>query len=377
VSALGEVLDPRALTIGFARRFATYKRATLIMKYPERLKAILLNEERPVQFVFAGKAHPMDTPAKELIQKLIHFAKDPAIRRRLVFVEEYDMGVARKLVQGVDVWLNNPRRPKEASGTSGMKVVPNAGLNLSVLDGWWAEAWDGHNGWAIGHGENYDDAEAGDEIEARELLELLEHQVIPEFYNRGPDHLPHRWIARIKRSMATLSGVFNTDRMVREYAERMYIPATRESQKMREEDWSLARSMALEADRLERGWGETRFGDVKIDAPYDIVLGQGIDIAVEVYLGKVEPDDVIVEAIGGSVDGTRRIVDGDLTVFERVVGQGDGQASSGQTEPPPGWHRYRGTWRPRAAGHNGCLIRLRPRFSQGAPARELPVRFWE
>jgi starch phosphorylase len=165
--------------------------------------------------------------------------------------------------------------------------------------------------------------------------------------------------------------------MVREYAERMYIPATRESQKMREEDWSLARSMALEADRLERGWGETRFGDVKIDAPYDIVLGQGIDIAVEVYLGKVEPDDVIVEAIGGSVDGTRRIVDGDLTVFERVVGQGDGQASSGQTEPPPGWHRYRGTWRPRAAGHNGCLIRLRPRFSQGAPARELPVRFWE
>ncbi len=365
VAALGEVLDPAALTIGFARRFATYKRATLFLRDPERLRRMLLDEERPVQFVFAGKAHPQDTPAKEIIQRLVHFAKDPAIRRKLVFVEEYDMGVARRLVQGVDVWLNNPRRPKEASGTSGMKVVPNAGLNLSVLDGWWAEAWDGDNGWAIGHGESYDDPDVGDAIEARELMELLEHHVIPEFYQRGADHLPHRWIARIKRSMVTLSGVFNTDRMVREYGERMYFPASREAVRMQADGWALSRALAEEAGRLEVGWDETRFGEVRIEAPYDLILGEPVEIIAEVYLGRVLPGDVIVESFGGMVDGSRNIVDGDVTEFERV---GDGA---------PGWHRYKGTWQPRAAGHNGCLLRLRPRFSRAAPARELPVRFWE
>ena len=364
-AAAGEVLDPRALTIGFARRFATYKRATLMLRNPERLRRLLLDEERPLQFVFAGKAHPQDTPAKELIQKLVHFAKDPAIRRKIVFVEEYDMGVARRLVQGVDVWLNNPRRPKEASGTSGMKVVPNAGINLSVLDGWWAEAWDGDNGWAIGHGESYEDPEVGDAIEARELLELLENHVIPDFYQRGADHLPHRWIARMKRSMSTLSGVFNTDRMVREYAERMYFPASRESQKMVEGDWALAKGLAREAERLDAGWSDTRIGDVKMEAVYDLVLGQPVEITCEVYLGKVEPGDVIVEARGGVIDGARRIVDGELAEFQRIGDAG------------PGWHRYQGTWTPRAAGHNGCMLRLRPRFSRGAPARELAVRFWE
>jgi len=366
VAALSEVLDPRALTIGFARRFATYKRATLFLRDPERLRKLLLDEERPIQFVFAGKAHPMDTPAKELIQQLVHFAKDPAIRRKIVFVEEYDMGVARRLVQGVDVWLNNPRRPKEASGTSGMKVVPNAGLNLSVLDGWWAEAWDGDNGWAIGGGETYEDAELGDAIEARELLEILENQVIPDFYARGADHLPHRWVARMKRSMATLSGVFNTDRMVREYGERMYFPAAKEALRMAQGDWSLARDLAKEAGRLDAGWGDTRIGEVKIEASYDLVLGQPVEMALEVFLGGVLPGDVIVEAMGGIVDGVRRIVDGELTEFMRV---GDGSAS--------GWHRYKGTWLPRSAGHNGCMLRLRPRFSRGAPARELAVRFWE
>ena len=276
------------------------------------------------------------------------------------------MGVARHLVQGVDIWLNNPRRPKEASGTSGMKVVPNAGLNLSVLDGWWAEAWDGDNGWAIGGGESYDDPEIGDAIEARELMEILENHVIPDFYVRGPDHLPHRWIARMKRSMVTLSGVFNTDRMVREYGERMYFPAAKEAQRMALGDWTLARDLAKESERLEAGWTDTRIGDVKIEAPYDLVLGQPVEMSLDVFLGKVEPRDVIVEAMGGIVDGVRRIVDGELTEFTRV---GDGAGA--------GWHRYKGTWQPRSAGHNGCLVRMRPRFSRGAPARELAVRFWE
>ncbi len=366
VDALSEVLDPRALTIGFARRFATYKRANLLLSDPKRLKDLLLNEDRQIQFVFAGKAHPQDTPAKEIIQRLIHFAKDPAIRRRIVFVEEYDMGVARKLVQGVDVWLNNPRRPKEASGTSGMKVVPNAGLNLSVLDGWWAEAWDGDNGWAIGHGETYEDPEVGDAIEARELLEILENQVIPEFYARGPDHLPHRWISRVKRSMVTLSGVFNTDRMVREYAERLYFPAARDGVRMAADGWQEARSVAAETRRLELGWADAKIGEVKIGAPHDLVLGQAVDIDVEVTLGKVEPRDVIVEAVGGLVDGSRHIIEGEVSIFERM---GDGSTA--------GTHRYRGQWLPKAAGHSGCLIRMRPRLSREAPARELPIKFWE
>ena len=367
VAALSEVLDPRALTIGFARRFATYKRATLLLRDPERLKRMLLDEERPIQFIFAGKAHPQDAPAKELIQQLVHFARDPAIRRRIVFVEEYDMGVAKKLVQGVDVWLNNPRRPKEASGTSGMKVVPNGGLNLSVLDGWWAEAWDGENGWAIGHGENYDDSEAGDAIEARELLELLEHQVIPEFYHRGPDHLPHRWLARVKRSMTTLSGVFNTDRMVREYAERMYLPAARDGVRMQEDDWTRAKELAGEVQRLEGAWASTKVGETRVGAGYDLVLGQAIAVETDVFLGKILPGDVVVEAMGGPVDGVRRIISGDISTFERIEAP----------EAPEGWHRYRGMWTPRSSGHNGMLVRLRPRLSRVAPARELPVRFWE
>ncbi|MFO0747549.1 MAG: alpha-glucan family phosphorylase [Myxococcota bacterium] len=365
IAALGEVLDPRALTIGFARRFATYKRATLLLKHPERLRKLLLDEARPVQLIFAGKAHPQDVPAKELIQELVHFARDPAIRRRIVFVEEYDMGVARKLVQGVDVWLNNPRRPKEASGTSGMKVVANGGLNLSVLDGWWAEAYDGDNGWAIGHGESYEDTDKGDEIEARELLEVLEYQVVPEFYARGPDHLPHRWCSRMKRSIATLSGFFSTDRMVREYAERLYLPGSAEGAEMARLDYEPARALARQVGRLERGWHGVKLGEAKIDAPYDLVLGQAIGIEVEVQLGSVEPDDVVVEAVGGLVDGSRRVVDAEVTPFERV-----GQGASG-------WYRYRGTWTPKMAGHNGCLLRLRPAFARGAPARELAIRFWE
>jgi len=365
IAALGEVLDPRVLTIGFARRFATYKRATLLLKHPERLKRLLLDPERPIQLIFAGKAHPQDIPAKELIQELVHFARNPEVRRRIVFVEEYDMGVARRLVQGVDVWLNNPRRPKEASGTSGMKVVCNGGLNLSVLDGWWAEAYDGDNGWAIGHGESYEDAANGDEIEARELLEVLEHQVVPEFYARGPDHLPHRWIARMKRSMSTLGAFFSTDRMVREYAERMYFPATLEHEAMARSAWQRASALAQQAARLERGWHEVRFGEAQVDAPYDLVLGQPITIAIDVYLGAIEPGDVVVESVGGLVDGARRVQIGEVTRFVRVR---DGQ---------PGWHRYEGTWTPKMAGHNGCLVRLQPAFERGSPARELAIKFWE
>ncbi|TNF38252.1 MAG: alpha-glucan family phosphorylase [Deltaproteobacteria bacterium] len=366
VEAASEVLDPRALTIGFARRFATYKRATLLLRQQDRLRALLTDEHRPVQLVFAGKAHPQDVPAKELIKDLVHFARDPAIRRRLVFVEEYDMGVARHLVQGVDVWLNNPRRPKEASGTSGMKVVPNGGLNLSVLDGWWAEAYDGGNGWAIGAGELYDDVEQGDDIESRILLNLLEEQVIPEFYGRGPDGLPRRWIARMKHSMKGLTFFFSTDRMVLEYAEKLYLPATRAGALDIRTDHAAARATAARVGRLEGGWPKVRIGEVAVDAPYDLTIGQEVRIEAPVYLGDVAADDVVVEAIGGRVDSDRAVVDGVTVPMAR--------ASEVDVE---GWYRYRGSWHPRETGHSGLTVRVRPRFERGAPARDFPVKLWE
>ena len=184
------VLDPRALTIGFARRFATYKRATLLLSQPERLKALLLSGDRPVQMVFAGKSHPADDSGKELIRQVSAFAADPAVRHRFVFVDDYDIAVARSLLQGADVWLNNPRRPQEACGTSGMKSALNGGLNLSILDGWWDECFDGENGWAISSAEHVDDLERRDEVEAGSLFELLERQVVPLFYERWQGPVP-------------------------------------------------------------------------------------------------------------------------------------------------------------------------------------------
>src|SRR5262249_36545907 len=196
-------LDPHALTIGFARRFATYKRGTLLLRDPERLVRILASAERPVQLVFSGKAHPQDWGGKELIREIVRASRSGAFRGRILFVEDYDMGVARALVAGVDVWLNTPRRPLEASGTSGMKAALNGGLHASVLDGWWAEAWAGDNGFSIGHGEEYADTEYGDRVEAELLYRLLSDEIVPLFYERDERGLPRGWIAKMKRSIAS------------------------------------------------------------------------------------------------------------------------------------------------------------------------------
>lgn len=226
-----QVLDPDVLTIAFARRFATYKRATLLLSDPDRLARILNNPERPVQVIFAGKAHPKDVGGKQLIQRISQLSARERFQGKLLFFEDYDLDVARHLVQGADVWLNNPRRPLEASGTSGMKAAANGVLNLSTLDGWWAEAWDAAKergeriGWSIGDGITYENAEHQAEVESRVLYELLENEVVSEFYARTPDGLPEAWIARIRASFNQIPGVFNTDRMVREYTERFYLSA--------------------------------------------------------------------------------------------------------------------------------------------------------
>ncbi len=221
-----QLFDPNVLTIGFARRFSAYKRGDLIMHDPDRAMAILTNPERPVQIVFAGKAHPADEESKRIMQRLIEWSHQPDLKNRVVFIEDYDMHIAEKLVQGVDVWLNNPLRPQEASGTSGQKASFNGIINCSVLDGWWPEAYQttadgkGLNGWAIGKG---DASESENQSDAESLYQLLESEIIPCYYDRDRDGLPHRWIEMMKAAIKSIAPYFNTDRMVREYVQKVYL----------------------------------------------------------------------------------------------------------------------------------------------------------
>jgi starch phosphorylase len=225
LQSLSRVLSPDALTIGFARRFATYKRANLILADIERLASMVNDPKRPVQFVFAGKAHPRDDPGKRLLQQIAQMTRNAQFADKFVFVEDYDINVGRHFVQGVDVWLNNPRRPLEASGTSGQKVVLNGGLNLSVLDGWWAEAYDGSNGFAIGAGRTHSNAGLHDARDGEELYRVLREEVIPLYYQRDLDGLPRGWIKRVKKAIRSLGWRFNADRMVMDYTLKCYVPA--------------------------------------------------------------------------------------------------------------------------------------------------------
>jgi starch phosphorylase len=225
LNRLIKVLSPDALTIGFARRFATYKRANLILADMQRLAAMVNDPKRPVQFLFAGKAHPHDQPGKVVLQQIAEMMRDPNIGEKFVLVEDYDINVGRHLVQGVDVWLNNPRRPLEASGTSGQKVVLNGGLNLSVLDGWWAEAYDGLNGFAIGKGRTHSNLDVHDSRDGEDLYRVLRDELIPLYYSRDRDGLPRGWIKRMKRTIRTLGWRFNADRMVMDYTLKCYVPA--------------------------------------------------------------------------------------------------------------------------------------------------------
>ncbi|MBN1488613.1 MAG: alpha-glucan family phosphorylase, partial [Phycisphaerae bacterium] len=295
VDQADEVLDPEALTIGFARRFAPYKRAALIIRDTERLLKLVNDTVRPLQFVFAGKAHPNDEYGKELLKKLIQFMKDAQVRHRMVFLEDYDMSVARSLVQGVDVWLNTPMKRHEASGTSGMKVPPNGGINLSVLDGWWPEAYDGSNGWVIGDQRIYNNSDYQDFFESQSLYELLEKEIIPLFYDRGSDGLPRRWIAKMKASMRSVTSVFNTNRMVREYADRMYLPAAKQWQALRQDNFTPARDLAAWRTRLQQQWGDLRIESVSAEMPRELVVGQDVPVVAEVFLGSLSPDDLAVE----------------------------------------------------------------------------------
>jgi len=319
-----EVLDPEALTIGFARRFATYKRATLLLRDPERLARILNDPERPVQIIYAGKAHPRDNPGKELIRQIVDLARDERFRRRLVFLEDYDMAVARYLLQGADVWLNTPLRPREASGTSGMKAAANGVLNLSILDGWWDEAYQPELGWAIGRRESYEDRNYQDQVEAEALYGLLEQEVIPIFYDRGVDGLPRRWIAHMKASIQTLCGFFNTHRMVGEYTGRFYLPTATHCREMTADGMARAKALAAWKTRLRNEWPQVRVESAEADEITEIEVGSEFHVRARVFLGSLTPDDVRVELYMGEVDAADEIVGAEAAPMEPVGPEGEG-----------------------------------------------------
>lgn len=360
VKAAEEVLDPEALTIGFARRFAPYKRATLLFRNLERLKAIVSSRDCPVQFVFAGKSHPADGAGKELIKQISAVCALPEFRRRIIFVENYDMGLARVLVQGVDVWLNNPLRLQEASGTSGMKVSPNGGLNLSCLDGWWPEAYNGENGWAIGDGRVYDDLGYQDHVECESLYNLLEREVVPTFYDRSADDIPRRWLRRMKESLKTIVPFFNTNRMLRQYATHMYLPAIQRTDRLVAEGFGLAKNLAAWKERLRRNWSAVRVLDVQAARNGELKVGDQLPVRVRVQLGPIAPDDVAIEAYYGllSVDG--EIVEGRSVRFDFERGESNGE------------HWFAGNIPCQLSGRSGFSVRVVPsredladRYDQG------------
>lgn len=298
----GEVLNPETLTIGFARRFATYKRATLIFNDIGRLSKILNHPYYPIQIIFAGKAHPKDEPGKELIRKIIELARMPEFRNRLVFLENYDMHMARYLVQGCDVWLNTPMRLREASGTSGMKAAANGVLNLSILDGWWDEAYEPNVGWAIGRRESYSDVDYQNHIEAEALYGLLEKEVAPAFYTRASDGLPRQWIEYMKTDIAKLCYFFNTHRMVGEYTTRFYLPAAKHYQKLCINDRENAIEFANWKAKLYQEWPKIKIKDIKDISFTELEVGNEFDIAARVHLGNLIPEDVNVEIYMGPIN---------------------------------------------------------------------------
>jgi starch phosphorylase len=295
-----EALDPRILTIGFARRFATYKRANLLLSQPDRLKALLLSPDRPIQLVFAGKAHPHDDQGKEMIRQIISFSSDPEIRHRMTFVPDYDIAVARTMYQGCDVWLNNPRRPLEACGTSGEKAALNGVLNLSILDGWWDEMFDGENGWAISSAEGYEDLARRDTVEAGSLFDLLERQVVPLYYDRFEGPVPRRWVRRIKSSLRSLGPQVVASRMVRDYVGQLYEPIAAQADALTAGGNERARALASWKSRVQAGWDGVKIVSVEAGAAVtDLGTARRVEAVVE--LGALAPGDVAVELLHGVV----------------------------------------------------------------------------
>ena len=354
------VFDPDVLTVGFARRVPTYKRLTLMLRDKDRLRDLLLDPERPVQLVVAGKSHPADDGGKALIQEIVRFADDPAVRHRIVFLPDYDMSMARYLYWGCDVWLNNPLRPLEACGTSGMKSALNGGLNLSIRDGWWDELYDGRNGWAIPTADGINDPHRRDDLEANALYELLGTQVAPAFYNRTED-VPQRWVALVRHTLATLRPAVQATRMVREYADGLYAPAARAAAAVAADGYAGAKEVAEFRARLAQSW--TRVEVTGVDAsglPDTPVVGAPMTVRAAVQLAGLDPSDVTAQVVIGQVDETDDMRSARAVPMEHV-----GQADA------PGEERFEAVVPLPFAGLTGYTVRVLPNHPLLASSAEL------
>ena len=364
VAIADDVLNTEALTIGFARRFAPYKRAYLILKDIARLEKILTNPERPVQIIFAGKAHPQDTMGKDLIKQLVQVSNKDTLRRHMVFLEDYDLDIARTMVQGCDVWLNTPRRPLEACGTSGMKAVANGALHLSVLDGWWDEGYERGLGWAIGNGEEYADYNFQDDLEGRALYDILENDVIPVFYERGLDGIPRRWVTMMKASMHKLCPIFNTHRMVSEYWERFYLPAAVRGAELREKEWDALRRLSKWREKVMYNWSNIVIKDIRMADLAELVVGDPYLMEADIFLGDLLPEDVMVEAYAGRLDPANRFVDRFTQLMQPIETVADKV------------FKYRCSVMFQDAGHFGINVRITPNHPNPESRHAMGLVIW-
>jgi len=358
-----EALDPEALTIGFARRFATYKRGSLILRDSERLGHLLADPERPVQILFAGKAHPHDHAGKELIRDIVSMSRRPPFSGRVFFLEDYDMDMARYLVQGCDVWLNNPRRPEEASGTSGMKAALNGGLQISVLDGWWVEACDLHAGWTIGRGEVYEDLDYQDDVESSGLYDLLETEVIPLFHERGADGIPTAWVSRVKQAIAAIAPAFSSHRMVREYVDELYTPNQKRWEALNGDPRRPAEFSQWKA-RVRAGWSQVKVEAVETDAPTQPRVGMRLPLRATVALGDLSPSDVRVELYMGKLNPQHEIAAGSTQPLTHVLDEGGGR------------HGFAGTCPCPSPGSFGYTLRVLPHHPDMRDPLEMGLVLW-
>ncbi len=347
------------LTIGFARRVPSYKRLTLMLRDPERLKRLLLDPDRPVQLVIAGKAHPADEGGKRLIQEIVRFSDDPEVRRRIVFLPNYDMAMAESLYPGCDVWLNNPLRPYEACGTSGMKAALNGGLNLSILDGWWDEWYDGHNGWAIPSADGVDDPVRRDDIEANALYDLIENEVAPRFYDHDEHGVPVRWIEMVRHTLKSLGPKVLASRMVRDYVLQLYTPSALTSRALNS-DYTGARELAEWKHRVAVDWSGVAIDHVDSSGVGDTPeIGETLHVSVYVSLGDLRPEDVDVQVVHGRIRHDDELVDthvSSLAVAETYEA---------------GRYRFEGTVALEQTGPFGYTTRVLPRHDLLASPAEL------
>jgi starch phosphorylase len=373
-----EVLDPEALTIGFARRFVAYKRGDLLLRDMERLSRLVNHTERPVQIIFAGKAHPRDNAGKDIIRHILHCSSQPQVRRRLLFLEDYDIDIARFLVRGVDVWLNNPRRPMEASGTSGMKAAANGVLNLSTLDGWWCEGYIPDGGWMIGAGENYDNPDYQDSVESQSLYHVLEDEVVPLFFTRAADNLPRAWIQRMKASIRWVAPRFNTHRMLAEYARRFYCPAAARYRHLTGDAMARAKAFARWKSEIRQTWSEFTIKEVLLNTcngnggeqlnPRQPQLKVGAELTVRalIRLGRVQPHDVAVQLYHGPTDSWGNIQEGFAIPMAHEQRAGD-----------DGEHWFVGRMECRSTGQHGVAVRVLPHHPDQVHPFDLGLVLWE